>query len=263
MEKRKSLNNNPNGETYLCRLMHSNETSESSWCSKYFKNCSAWEFHSESLAEELRRRKRLPHQDIDQKYFKEPELWYILRVLSGASTSLASVGLKQGDVQPRHLLIVKNDENPDEGGLKVIEQPLIMQYFTGFDRMLLEADYHAAISPEQMKVLRDNQSPNGTIRPEAYVSRPPYTEKDEIYSMGITQLCASMNNPITDYYDYDNLRIKEGQITADLAELEKKNYSENYVNTLRKMLVPYASERYNLQQVHNIANEYSQIVEPQ
>lgn len=263
MLARKALADTPGGEQYLCKLMHSEDSVETSWCSKHYKNCSAYEYHEKSLAEELKSRKRLPHHDIDNKYFSEPELWYILRAISGGSASLKTRGLAHGDIQPRHVLITSDEDQQKEGGLKLIEEPLIMQYFTGFDRMILEGDYHCALSPEQMKVLHDNRNTRGSITPEAFISRPPYTEKDEVYGIGITTLCSALNNPITVYYDYDTYEVRHTKIKEDLDQLRSMEYSPEFINVLEAMLHHDPQERANIADIQGFCNEYTNIVEPE
>jgi serine/threonine protein kinase len=175
----------------------------------------------------------------------EPEMWYILRAVAGGSKSLKSHGLFHGDIQPRHVLI------DPEGGVKLVEAPLINQYFTGYNRMAFEADYHAALSPEQLAVLA-NRKPDVAA---------DYTEKDEVYAAGITALCSATNNPITEYYDYTNYTVKNDAINNSLQQMGSLGYSNELVQTIGKMLNQDPSSRATLDQVDTIANKPHDVVE--
>jgi len=67
MAKRQQLAKTPNAEQYLASLKHHTNSNESEWCSQYYKNFSAYEYHHENLAEELKRRRRIPGNDVTEK----------------------------------------------------------------------------------------------------------------------------------------------------------------------------------------------------
>lgn len=67
MARRQELAATPGGEQYLASLKHHTQSNESEWCSSYYKNFSAYEYHHENLAEELKRRRRLPGNDVVEK----------------------------------------------------------------------------------------------------------------------------------------------------------------------------------------------------
>lgn len=175
----------------------------------------------------------------------EPEMWYILRSLTGGAKSLRSKGLYHGDIQPRHVLV------DPEGGIKLTEAPLINQYFTGYNRMAFEGDYHSALSPEQLATLQ-NRKPD---------INSGYTEKDEVYSTGITALCSATNSPITEFYDYDNYTVKQDKINNSLGQLSGLGYSDELVDTIAGMLNQDPSARASLDQVDAIANKPHDVVE--
>lgn len=158
---------------------------------------------------------------------------------------MRSKGLFHGDIQPRHVLV-----NP-EGSIKLIETPLINQYFTGYNRMSLEKDYHAALSPEQMDVLR-------LRRVEA---KKNYHEKDEVYSIGITSLCAATNNPITAFYNYGNLTVNQVTINDALGGMEDLGYSEELIDTIAGMLHQDPDVRSPLDMVDEIANRPHELID--
>lgn len=172
-------------------------------------------------------------------------MWYIIRAVVGGAKSLRNHGLSHGDIQPRHVLI------DPEGGIKLTEAPLINQYFTGYNRMAFEADYHAALSPEQLAVLA-NRKPDVAA---------DYTEKDEVYSAGITALCSATNNPITEYYDYTNYTVKNAAINNSLQQMGNLGYSNELVQTIGRMLNQDPSSRATLDQIDVIANKPHDVVE--
>lgn len=245
MVRREQLAKTPGAEQFLCALKHQTNSEESEWCSSYYKNYSAYEFHHGNLAEELKRRRRLPGNEVDTKYMPEPEMWFLLRAMSTASQSLKSKGLFHGDIQPRHVLI------DDEAGVKMTEAPLINQYFTGYNRMALEADYHAALSPEQLETLSQR-------KPDV---KQGYTEKDEVYSLGITALCAATNQPITEFYDYGNYTVKQDRINQSLKHMSDIKYSDELVKFIANCLNQDPASRASLDQLVSITNKPHDVVE--
>jgi serine/threonine protein kinase len=104
MKKRKTINH-PN----LCKVQAFENQKDSSWCSTYYKTRTAIEYHEDNLAEELNTRRRKVRDDPG-KYMTEGEVWYILDSVASATKELGKSGLYHGDIQPRNILISKDDE---------------------------------------------------------------------------------------------------------------------------------------------------------
>jgi hypothetical protein len=84
MAKRQQLAKTPNAEQYLASLKNHTNSNESEWCSQYYKNFSAYEYHHENLAEELKRRRRIPGNDVTEKVINRiSDFWFRLLRVAG------------------------------------------------------------------------------------------------------------------------------------------------------------------------------------
>lgn len=100
----------------------------------------------------------------------EPSLWYLIKAVSSAALELERNGLLHGDIQPRNILITSDER------IKLFEAPMLNQYFTGYNRMLQEADYSAALSPQELDALRHDlvyrSVKHSAITGDSYEARP-------------------------------------------------------------------------------------------
>jgi serine/threonine protein kinase len=281
MQTRRNIHNEN-----LASVFTSDNKVDNSWCSKYYKTLIAMEYSEESLAEELHRRRRLTRDDPG-KWMSEPEMWYVIRAVANGCATLESHGLLHGDIQPRHILIM-----PDET-IKLFEAPLLSQYFNGYNRMLQEQDYNAALSPQELDALRSDDLYR-TLNPGLAVHQPVnsqftsgiqgilddkkiyndqvknsnlggqfqdrriryvHNEKDEVFALGITALCAACNNPLTDFYDMKTLTLAEGRIGQKLAFMRELGYSPQLINLITGMLNINPQQRPSLAQILSVVNQ--------
>ena len=167
--------------------------------------------------------------------------------MARGASALQSANLFHGDIQPRNVMM------GDHGEVKLMEKPLIMQYYTGFNRMLFDQDYQAALTPQQLVALRNSrlsmQDPMlaSNIQPDQSVQT--YGESEEVFGIGMTMLAASNNHPISRYYDYTNFVVKRDLVEFDLELMEKKGLDHQYIETVRRMIEDNAALRPSLHQV--------------
>ena len=91
--------------------------------------------------------------------------------------------------------------------------------------MMMSSDYYAALSPQLLEALKvRNPLPQHSI------------EKSDMFSLGITMLCASTNEHYSIFYDFKNHEIKFGVILAKLNSLVANGYSKLYVGTLSNLV---------------------------
>lgn len=175
--------------------------------------------------------------------------------------------------------------------MKLFEGPLLNQYYTGAERVLQEGDYNAALSPQELTKLRHdsvfrNSNPqiaervakekqemasNASLKPSLNPASlqpnsvleevPDYTikhvhgEKDEIYSLGITLLSASSNNPISEFYDYKHMDINRGLIQKKLALMNQHQYHPQLIQLVQAMLEENPDKRIGLAQVMSVVSQ--------
>jgi hypothetical protein len=275
----------------LANVLISDNKTDSSWCSKYYKTHIAMEYSEESLADELLRRRRLTRDDPG-KWMDEPTMWYIIRAVANGCATLESHGLLHGDIQPRHIFIM-----PDET-VKLFEAPLLSQYFNGYNRMLQEQDYNAALSPQELEALRSDELYR-TLNPGLAVHQPVdnrfssgiqgilddkkiynddvrnsnlggtfqdrrvryvHNEKDEVFALGITALCAACNNPLTDFYDMKTLSLNGERIGQKLNFMRELGYSGQLTNLVTSMIAVNPAQRPSLAQILSVVNQPYSVV---
>jgi len=139
----------------------------------------------------------------------------------------------------------------DQGEVKLLEKPLIMQYYTGYNRMLFDHDYQAALTPQQLVALRNSrlsmQDPILAANIQPDLSVQTYGESEEVFGIGMTMLATSNNHPISRYYDFSNFVIKRDLVEFDLDLMSKKGLSQEYIQTVRRMIDENAALRPSLQ----------------
>ena len=98
-------------------------------------------------------------------------------------------------------------------------------YRNGYERLLNEKNYYAALSPQQLNSLRLR-----LINPNAD------PEKSEIFSIGITALCSVVNNPITSFYDFRDYKIVFDKIEEKCRLMQGLGYSQELIHVIGSCL---------------------------
>jgi serine/threonine protein kinase len=91
--------------------------------------------------------------------------------------------------------------------------------------MMISNDYYAALSPQLLRSLSIRSAePSHSI------------EQSDMFSLGVTMLCAATNEHFTIFYDFEKFEVKFGVIVAKLNGLIAKGYSKLFVGTLSNLL---------------------------
>ena len=159
-------------------------------CSTSYEVNKMFEYYDRNLEVELAKKSKIPETDEFTKYFFEPEIWYIFDSLIMLEKSFNQKGYVHGDIQPYTMHI-----DPD-GFVKVLDMNLVNPSHSAY-RKVLNGKYKAALSPQQMESLR-----NGDETPHHN------EQKSEVWAIGMTTLCASVNSKVNDYYDWSNKEIR-------------------------------------------------------
>lgn len=91
--------------------------------------------------------------------------------------------------------------------------------------MMISNDYYAPISPELLHSLSfRNDDPKHS------------PEKSDMFSLGITMLCAATNEHFSSFYNFRQFEIRFELILARLNELIARGYSKLLVGTISNLL---------------------------
>lgn len=116
-------------------------------------------------------------------------------------------------------------ENEEEGLVLIADNGLIGLYRNNYQLTLSHED-KGYLTPFLM---------NSFSAKETHPSYNVYNT--DVYSLGMTLLyAASLNEPHTHFYDWNEKDIIERNILANLKDLEKQNYSHQLIDLIRKML---------------------------
>lgn len=222
-------------------------TEERQMFSTFYRHNMGFEYYGKTLENELENRSKIQEHESETaystiKYYSESEIWYIINVLLDVVNTFKDQNYPHGDIQPKNLLI------DSDGQMKVIDNLLINYGETGYRKMVFDSSYKAAISPKLMEALKNK------------VQNPQHNKvKSDIFSIGITALCASNNTDFNRYYDWQRHEILNGvvpqevlrdlkpntwvevapsTIEDDLLNMNRLGYSQELIDYIRSMLVP-------------------------
>ena len=197
----------------------------------------AFEYYPKNMENEIRERITQPGSVKGAKSYSEPEIWYILEMMSGILTSFKNRGYHHGDIQPKNLMI------DPHGFIKITDNSLINYGETGYSKMIMtltESTYRAALSPKLMESL-----PFKELNPRHDAI------KSDMFSLGITSLIASLNENLDTYYDWRKPAIKFDAIHRGLKKMGDMGFSQQLINTLEGLLTQNEVERTGSEQLAN------------
>jgi len=202
------------------------------WCSTFYEFKTLFEFYDRDLEQELRIKDKMEETDEFTKYFFEPEIWYIFDSLVVLEKSFYDKGYVHGDMQPKTLHIDPN------GFIKVLDITLINPGHNGYKKVFFNKDYTAALSPQQLDYLREG------------VENPHYDEtKSEVWSIGLTTLCASLNRNVDDFYNWKKYEVKWDILKSSYEHMREIGYSEQLISTIQQCLEVDESRRTTLNNI--------------
>src|SRR3990167_4050911 len=184
----------------------------------FYHHFMAFEYYPKNVEAEIRERASQPASVKGAKTYSEPEIWYLLEMLSGILTSFKNRGYHHGDIQPKNLMI------DPHGFIKITDNSLINYGETGYSKMIMtltDSKYRAALSPKLMEAL-----PFKEINPRHDAI------KSDMFSVGITALIASLNENLDTYYDWRKPEIRFDAIKRSLRRMSDMGFSQQLINTL-------------------------------
>jgi serine/threonine protein kinase len=220
-----------------------------------------FEFYNRNLAKELHERKHI-EDDGDylhnsHKFFSEAEIWYIIDSLASVVGTFRDHDYHHGDVQPKNILI------DNEGFVKLLDNSLVNYGTTAYQKMLVDNKYEAALSPLLLE----------SLKTRAQV--PIHSKvKSDMFSIGITALCAATNTKVNHYYDWSQKRVNmaypqeiegklkeqgsvgvEDRVGQDLERMRTIQYSEQLVGVIAGLLQYHEADRIGVDELRGFIKE--------
>jgi len=222
-----------NAHKGLAKLIHYGVQQRSQGCSDFWHHFMAFEYFPKNMEQEIEERIALPNDSKQKRVYSEPEIWYTIDLLVSILHSFENRGYHHGDIQPKNLMI------DPHGFIKLTDNSLINYGETGYTKAIFRG-YKSALSPKLMAAL-----PYKELKP---VHDP---SKSDVYSIGITALCASLNRNIGNFYDWSKPAINYEAIKSGLVNMAQLGFSKQLINVIEGMLNPNEDSRTSCQTLFN------------
>lgn len=200
----------------------------------------AFEFCPTNIEQEIIERRNINEGAVNLQGYSETEIWYIIEMLVNVMAAMKASGNSLGDIQPKNLMVDSN------GFIKIADNTLINYGETGYLRRLTTSKYKAALSPKLMTALPYNEV--NPIHDE---------DKSDMFSMGITALCAAHLKDIDFFYNFGQNKIEWEQINNYLARMGQLGYSQALIDTIGDMVQVNESTRLGCLQLKNYLDSHS------
>ena len=212
---------------------------ENQFFTKFYKHSTAHEYHDHNLYKEIAARKNSP----EEREFSENEVWYYANAMIDTDVHLKenSLDTPHGDLQPKTLML------NDEGDVKIIDNAIVTNK-DNYQKCNFNDNYFAPLSPEQLDDLRVNK----------VNSDSSFSDKSEVWAIGLTSLSAATNNYPEDYYDWDKKIVLTSKIEEDLEGLEGKKSPEQ-ITFIRKCLEEDPDDRWSLSEADEFLKPYKNL----
>ncbi|KAL4494442.1 hypothetical protein ABPG72_019852 [Tetrahymena utriculariae] len=224
--------NHPN----VLKMIGFNQHSETQICGDFSKINCYYEYYSLNLEKELE--KRYP----EQKYFSEPEIWYLIDSMVNACSFFESNKIYHGDIRPTNVLLTVS------GQVKLADNGIVNQSKNGYNKALFDGDA-PYLSPLLINALANKEK------------RPSHNHfKSDVYSLGMTMLeCCTLFKALN-FYDYSSCEIRFNLIEDSLQKV-RLMYSGFLVNLIREMLNREEFQRPTFHEISAILTPYRQQIQ--
>jgi len=231
VEVRKDITHENLAKTYVHDVSQENQ-----FFTEFYKHSTAHEYHDHNLYKEIAARRN----SEEGREFSENEVWYYANAMVDMDEHLKeeSLGTPHGDLQPKTLML------NDEGNVKIIDNAIVTNK-DNYQKCNFNDDYFAPIAPELLDDLRVNK-----VNPDN-----AFSDKAEVWAIGITSLSAATNNYPERYYDWNKKEYLRETIDEDLEGLEGKKSPEQ-INFIRKCLEHDPEERWSLSEANEFLKPY-------
>lgn len=213
-------------------------------CSTFYKHFMAFEYYPKNLEQEIEDKNGNKNHEFYAKYYSEPEVWYVIDALVSLLMSFRKNEYHHGDIQPKNIFI------DPHGFIKLCDNSLINYGRTGYLKMIFEPGYRAALSPQLLTALKSQ---------ELHPNHDPI--KSDIFSIGITVLCAALNTSINHYYNFTGVpTLKNEVINQSYDKMSELGFSHQLISTIQGFLEPNEDRRTSLEEVYSFLGKYQEAI---
>ena len=218
---RKELNHENLARCYVHDVYQENQ-----FFTKFYKHSTAHEYHSQNLYKRISQH----NKERGRRGFSESEVWYLSYSMVDLDNTLMndSLGTPHGDLQPKNIMY------SEEGNIKILDNAIVTNK-DAYQKCNFNPSYFAPLSPELLTDLRRNK-----VNPDNY-----YSDKSEIWAIGITSLCASTGNYPEDYYNWRSKTYLREKVAEDLENLQGQRSPEQ-IMFIRKCLEEDPNQRWTV-----------------
>ena len=213
----------------LCNILEHSEKSEFQCLNQNFIHSIAIEYPVNSLQELIIKNKSSlrKSQMAEQTYLNESHSWYVLKSLVSVSDYMYKSGLYVGDISPKNVLI------DQEGEVKLLNFYMVSDFKTSLDFSREHSGYRTTFPPEYLSKLKVLDWSTEDID----------KKKADVFSIGMTLLCATSNEYAESFYDWSNYSVKFDKVVKKINLLKSQNFSSDFTNLLVRMLDPEFKKR--------------------
>jgi serine/threonine protein kinase len=228
----------------LAKMLQYGVKEDNQMCSTFYKHFMAFEYFPKNLEQEIEDKNGNKNHEFYAKYYSEPEVWYIIDALVSLTMSFRERGYHHGDIQPKNIFI------DPHGFIKLCDNSLINYGRTGYLKMVFEPGYHAALSPQLLNAYKSK---------ELHPNHDPV--KSDIFSIGITCLCAALNTNIHHYYNFTGTPVlKQEVINQSYDKMSELGFSHQLISTIQGFLDVNEDRRTSLEEIYSFLAKYQEAI---
>ena len=124
-----------------------------------------------------------------------------------------------------------------------MDNSIINSNKSGYENMVMNPDYRAALCPQLLYALKSQ-----AVNPRADSS------KNDVWAIGMTALCMGSIQDFNIFYDWKNYRIRYEKIMRAYDLMRQKGYSETLVKLIETMLQETERQRAIMSELHEYLN---------
>jgi serine/threonine protein kinase len=227
----------------LPRMLQYGVREDNQMCSTFYKHFMAFEYYPKNMEQEIEDKNGNKQHEFYSKYYSEPEVWYIIDALVSLLMSFKERGYHHGDIQPKNIFI------DPHGFIKMSDNSLINYGRTGYLKMIFEPGYKAALSPQLLLAYRSK---------ELHPNHDPI--KSDIFSIGITCLCAALNTNIGHYYNFTTHTLNSDNIKRSYDEMSRLGFSHQLISTIQGFLDENEDRRTSIEEIYSFLSKYQEAI---
>lgn len=225
----------------LCKILQHSEKTEFQCLTQNLVHSIAVEYPSSSLQDLIHKNKSLEKRGEDniESSLSESHSWYVLKSLVSVSNYMYKSGLSVGDISPINVLI------DEDGEVKLLNFFLTTGHRSSLEHTSENSGYRTSFPPEYLHKLRVLDWSVDDID----------EIKADVFSIGMTLLCATSNEYVDTFYDWSSYSIDFPRVVKKINKLKQKEFGSDFTNLLVKMMDPDFKKRPNFAELNYLIEQ--------